>query len=109
MSSEENNNVVAQPVDNAKIKQIIKVAVILGIVTAIEFVVAFTMSAGGLRTSFFVIMTLVKAFYIVSEFMHLGHEVKGLIWTVVTPVLFIIWLVIALLMEGHSIFELRFF
>lgn len=109
MSSEENNNVVAQPIDKAKIRQIVRVAVILAIVTAIEFLVAFTMEAGGLRTSFFVIMTLVKAFYIVSEFMHLGHEVKALIWTVVTPVIFIIWLVIALLMEGSSIYVLRFF
>ena len=54
-------------------------------------------------------MTFVKAFYIVSEFMHLGHEVKALIWTVVTPVVFIIWLVVALLMEGSSVYMLRFF
>jgi cytochrome c oxidase subunit IV len=107
MSSEE-NNVVAQPLDNAKIKLIIKVAVILAIVTAIEFLVAFTMESGPLRTSFFVLMTLVKAFYIVSEFMHLGHEVKGLIWTVVTPVIFIVWLVVALLMEGSAIYSVRF-
>ena len=40
----EENNVVAQPVDKAKIKHIVKVAVILGIITAFEFAIAFTLS-----------------------------------------------------------------
>lgn len=109
MSTEENNSIIAQPLEKGKIRQILKVTLILLIVTIIEFIVAFTMEAGGLRTSFFVLMTFVKAFYIVSEFMHLGHEVKALIWTVVTPVVFIIWLVVALLMEGSSVYMLRFF
>lgn len=80
--------------------------ILLGI-TVVEFVLAFSMKAGGLRTSFFVIMTLVKAFFIVGEFMHLKHEVKSLIYAIVIPVIFIVWLLIALLMEGGSIFELR--
>lgn len=73
----------------------------------IEFTLAYFMKSGGLRTSIFVIMTLVKAFYIVGEFMHLKHEVKSLIWAIVVPVIFIIWLLVALLTEGGSIFELR--
>lgn len=80
--------------------------ILLGI-TAVEFALAYFMKAGGLRTSIFVIMTLVKAFYIVGEFMHLKHEVKSLIWAIVVPVIFIIWLLVALLTEGGSIFELR--
>lgn len=107
-SSPEENNVLAQPVDNLVVKKIVKVALILAAVTSVEFLLAFTMSSGGLRTSLFVLMTFVKAFYIVSEFMHLNHEAKGLIWTVVTPIIFIVWLVIALLMEGSSIYALRF-
>jgi cytochrome c oxidase subunit IV len=39
--------------------------------------------------------------------MHLKHEVKSLIWAITIPVLFIIWLLIALMTEGGSIFELR--
>lgn len=80
--------------------------ILLGI-TVVEFTLAYLMKSGGLRTSFFVIMTLVKAFYIVGEFMHLKHEVKSLIWAIVVPVVFIVWLLTALLMEGGSIFELR--
>ena len=80
--------------------------ILLGI-TMVEFTLAYIMKAGGLRTSFFVIMTLVKAFYIVGEFMHLKHEVKSLIWAIIVPIIFIIWLLTALLLEGGSIFEYR--
>ena len=81
--------------------------IILSVLTAIEFMLAYFMKAGGLRTSIFVGMTLVKAFYIVGEFMHLKHEVKSLIWAITVPVLFIVWLLIALMTEGGSIFQLR--
>ncbi len=107
MTTEE-NTVVVQPVDKAKIKHIVKVAIILGIITSFEFAIAFTLSAGGVKTSIFVIMTLVKAFYIIWEFMHLGDEVKGLKWTVIAPVLLVIWLLVALLMEGSAIYAVKF-
>ncbi len=99
----EENNVVVQPVDKAKIKQIVKVAIILGIITAFEFAIAFTLGAGLVKTTIFVLMTLIKAGYIIWEFMHLGHEVKGLKWTIIAPTLFVIWLLVALLMEGSAI------
>lgn len=60
-----------------------------------------------LRISIFLGLTVVKAFYIVGEFMHLKHEVKALIWSVLIPTLFIVWLVIALIVEGGSIFSLH--
>ncbi|GAB3539195.1 cytochrome C oxidase subunit IV family protein [Spirosoma fluminis] len=81
--------------------------IILSVITAFEFALAYLMHAGTLRTSIFVGMTLVKAFYIVGEFMHLKHEVKSLIWAITLPVLFIVWLLVALLTEGGSIFQLR--
>ncbi|QDK77306.1 hypothetical protein EXU85_01335 [Spirosoma sp. KCTC 42546] len=77
--------------------------IILSVITAFEFTLAYLMKAGTLRTSIFVLMTLVKAFYIVGEFMHLKHEVKSLIWAIVIPVVFIIWLLVALLTEGGAI------
>jgi cytochrome c oxidase subunit IV len=88
-------------------KQIWKVFWILLVVTAIEFVIAFTLPANGLRVAIFVGMTFVKAFYIVAEFMHLKHEVKMLIWSIVLPIVFIIWLVVALIVEGGSVSDLR--
>ena len=85
---------------------------ILLIITALEFLLAlviFPMIPGlrGAKAPLFIIMTLIKAFYIVGEFMHLKAEVKTLIWSIVLPTAFIVWLVTALLAEGHSIMEYR--
>ncbi|MEO1450579.1 MAG: cytochrome C oxidase subunit IV family protein [Bacteroidota bacterium] len=49
---------------------------------------------------FFVILTIVKAFFIMAEFMHLKHEVKKLAYTIILPFLFIVWLIIGLILEG---------
>ncbi len=77
---------------------------ILLILTAIEFVIAFTMPANTLRVAIFCGMTIVKAFYIVGEFMHLKHEVKSLIWAVLVPTNFVVWLLIALIYEGGHMY-----
>jgi cytochrome c oxidase subunit IV len=84
-----------------------KVFWILAAVTTVEFIIAFTIKAGLFKTSVFVGLTIVKAFYIVGEFMHLKHEVKSLIWAILLPCMFVVWLLVALLMEGGSIFDLR--
>ncbi len=108
MSIDETSKVIPQPVNKAKVRNIVRVAIILGIVTVIEFIVAFNMAAGPLRVSIFVLMTIVKAFYIVSEFMHLKYEQKVLIWSIMVPTMFVIWLIIALIYEGGAIFDVRF-
>ena len=78
MINEENKPIIVAAPDKDKIRKIWMTALFLAVVTGIEFVFAFTMAAGTLRTSIFVALTLVKAFYIVSEFMHLKYEVKVL-------------------------------
>ena len=108
MNTEE-KNIVVQPVDKSVIRHVLKVALILFVVTVIEFIIAFTLASGGLKTSIFVVMTIVKAFYIVSEFMHLGHEEKGLRWMIIFPTILVVWLIIALLVEGTYIHIERFF
>ncbi|MEK6548363.1 MAG: cytochrome C oxidase subunit IV family protein [Bacteroidota bacterium] len=77
---------------------------ILLILTAIEFVIAFTMPANTLRVAIFCGMTIVKAFYIVGEFMHLKHEVKTLIWAVLVPTIFVVWLLVAMIYEGGHMY-----
>jgi cytochrome c oxidase subunit IV len=81
-------------------KQIWKVFWILFAITALEFIIAFTVGRGTFRNVTFILMTIVKAAYIVGEFMHLKHEVKSLIMTILIPMLFVVWLIIALLVEG---------
>ncbi len=80
---------------------------ILLAVTAVEFLLAFTMPRGVLLTLIFVGLTIIKAFYIVAEFMHLRHEVKVLIWSIILPCIFIVWFLAALLIEGSAIMEVR--
>ena len=105
---EQASNIQVLPPDKEKIKKLWKIAGILGLVTAFEFLIAFTMGDGALKVSIFVALTIVKAFYIVSEFMHLGHEVKALIWSILLPLIFVVWLIIALLAQGDSIFMSKF-
>jgi len=72
-------------------------------ITALEFAIAFVMPASTLRNSIFIILTICKAFFIVAEFMHLKHETKGLIWTILVPMSLLIWLLVALITEGNAI------
>jgi cytochrome c oxidase subunit 4 len=92
----------------AQRKVIWKTFWILLILTALEFLIAFTMDHGFLKITIFILMTFVKAFYIVGDFMHLKHEVKALIWSIVLPMLFIVWLLVALVIEGEAIFDALF-
>jgi cytochrome c oxidase subunit 4 len=55
----------------------------------------------------FIIMTLAKAFFIVAEFMHLGHELKNLVMTIAIPACLFIWFLIAFVWDGSSYHELR--
>ncbi|MEJ7663350.1 MAG: cytochrome C oxidase subunit IV family protein [Hymenobacter sp.] len=53
-----------------------------------------------MRNSIFIVLTILKAFFIVGEFMHLKHETKGLIWTILVPMALLVWLLVALMTEG---------
>ena len=49
----------------------------------------------------FIVLTLVKALYIVAEFMHLKYERKNFIWTISLPALILIpYLTFIILTEG---------
>lgn len=88
-------------------KAIWKTFTILSAVTALEFLIAFTIDAGTLKIAIFIGLTIVKAFYIVAEFMHLKHETKSLIWSILVPCIFVCWLLVALIVEGGAIFDVR--
>lgn len=94
-------------------KSIIKTALQLTALTAFEFFIAFTWklilveslglgveTATMIKNATYFILTIFKAFLIVAEFMHLGHEVKRLAWTIMIPFVFIVWLIIGLVWEG---------
>ncbi|MDQ6845540.1 MAG: cytochrome C oxidase subunit IV family protein [Bacteroidota bacterium] len=53
------------------------------------------------------ILTLAKAFYIISIFMHLGDEIRNLIMTIAVPASLFIWFIVAFLYDGNSWKHLR--
>ncbi|MET6999549.1 cytochrome C oxidase subunit IV family protein [Chitinophaga defluvii] len=80
--------------------------ILLG-VTVVEVGLAFLHLETGFPSrlvlnSVFIGLTIVKAFYIVAEFMHLRHEIKNLILTIMIPLLLFVWFIIAFLADGDS-------
>ena len=55
-------------------------------------------------THIFIVLTIIKAAYIVMTFMHLGDEKKNLRWTILLPALILVpYLLFILLSEaGHA-------
>ncbi|MHA7130042.1 cytochrome C oxidase subunit IV family protein [Algoriphagus namhaensis] len=95
------------PRNNEKIKKIWKTALIMALITAAEFVMAFTLPRGILLYVLFILLTIWKAKYIMMDFMHLGDEVKPLFYSIIVPLIFLVWLLIALAKEGSDIFMMR--
>jgi cytochrome c oxidase subunit 4 len=92
-------------------KKIYKVTALLTIITIVEIFmgVAFKRNGTFLWESIklaFVVLTLVKAAYIVLVFMHLGDERKNLKYVVLLPyALFILYLIFIGTTEGLSVLE----
>jgi cytochrome c oxidase subunit IV len=88
--------------------EIKKVTIILSVFTIIELILGFwmiSMTSEGLKLAVkgtIVILMMAKAFYIVAYFMHLKHEVKNLIMTIVVPLLLFVWFIAAFLWDGNS-------
>jgi cytochrome c oxidase subunit IV len=77
----------------------------LAILTLIEVFVALTFHGKWPKlvlNSFFVIMTLWKAYYIVAEFMHAKYEKRALVLSLGIPLSFLIWAVIAFCHDGMA-------
>lgn len=111
MSAHDHNvQVQVIPADKNKILKIWKVAGILAVVTGIEFAIALLsgIERGPMLITIYIVLTLVKAFYIVAEFMHLGHEVKALVYSIILPIVFLFWAILAFLMESDAIFNAIF-
>lgn len=90
-------------------KEIWRVTWILSILTLVELALGFwmtTMPFEGLERHIIkgviLILMLAKAFYIVAYFMHLKHEVRNLIMTIVVPLFLFVWFIIAFLTDGNS-------
>ncbi len=114
MNSSENstgNSVTVQHETMSK-KKIWNVFWILTIITAVEFIIALVLVpkgifSVGIANPLYIILTLMKAFYIVAFFMHLKFEKLTLIYSIAIPILFIVALIVAMLYEGNYWFDIR--
>lgn len=103
----------AQHEENHGTGEIKKVTIILSVLTIIELILGFWMigiTSEALRLAIkgtIIILMMAKAFYIVAYFMHLKHELKNLIMTVVVPLGLFVWFIIAFLYDGNSFRNLR--
>jgi len=93
--------------------RIVKVALILSAITCVEFFIALFLVPHGHMTyhtanPIYIVLTLLKAFYIVAFFMHLKFEKPALILAIAIPTLFIIGLILVLTNESHHWFDIRF-
>ena len=100
---------------DAAVKEIWKVTGILTILTIVELGLGYWMYVdthmGDTSKHFIkgaiIILMMAKAFYIVGYFMHLKHEIRNLIMTIVVPLLLFAWFIIAFLYEGNSYHNLK--
>ena len=90
-----------------------RVTIILSVLTIIELALGFWMMKvhePGMRLGIkgvIIILMMAKAFYIVAYFMHLKHELKNMIMTIVVPLLLFVWFIIAFLYDGDSYLNYR--
>ncbi len=99
-------------------KRVRKTSILLSVITVIELAIGltiYTIHKGPDPSHLLVLMfkgvvcilTLAKAYYIVSVFMHLGDEIRNMIMTIVVPLLLFVWFIIAFIVDGNSYKNLR--
>ena len=99
-------------------RRVKRTTILLSVITAIELgigLLIYTMHKSEADRDFIIllfkgvvcILTLAKAYYIVSVFMHLGDEIRNMIMTIVVPLLLFIWFIAAFLWDGAAWKDLR--
>ena len=99
-------------------KRVRNTTILLSVVTVIELIcglIIYSLHKGNTDREFLILMikgfvcilTLAKAYYIVSVFMHLGDEIRNMIMTIVVPLLLFVWFIFAFIYEGNSYKNLR--
>lgn len=94
---------VDSPESRGQVKRIWKIFWILLVITIAEVILGMFFShqmPKALVAFLFLGLTILKAGYIVSVFMHLGDEFKNFIATVLIPLVLFVWFIIAFLFDG---------
>ncbi len=99
-------------------RRVKKTTILLSVITIIELAIGLTiynLHKSDVNRDFLIlcikgvvcILTIAKAYYIVSVFMHLGDEIRNMIMTIVVPLVLFVWFIIAFIYEGNSYKNLR--
>ena len=99
-------------------KRVRKTTILLSVITMIELGIGltiYTIHKGENPSHLLVLMfkgmvcilTLAKAYYIVSVFMHLGDEIRNMFMTIVVPLMLFAWFIGAFIYDGNSYKKLR--
>jgi cytochrome c oxidase subunit IV len=98
--------------DKAVRRKILMVTGLLSVITIVEVLIGIYYSkthvSPGTWTAikwFYIILTLVKAGYIVLVFMHLGDERKNLRTTILLPMVLVIYFIFICIFEGEYILQ----
>lgn len=92
---------------SSQVSAVWKTTGLMAAVTAVEVAIAlihfyfFHDTPKSYIVGFMIVATLIKAYYIVAEFMHLKHEKKAFILALGVPLIFLVWALIALMVEGN--------
>jgi cytochrome c oxidase subunit IV len=112
----ENPEVTFQPDHSGGTGKIWKIFWVLSVLTIIELGLGYLLYAKHgewgytpvISTKIVIgVLTLAKAYYIVSVFMHLGDEIRNFIMTIIVPLILFVWFIIAFLADGDSWKNLR--
>ena len=112
----DNPEVTVHPDHSGGTGKIWKIFWVLSILTIIELGLGFFLYAKHGQLGYatvlstkgaIAILTLAKAYYIVSVFMHLGDEIRNFIMTILVPLILFVWFIIAFLADGDSWKNLR--
>lgn len=94
-------------------KNVLVVTALLTLITVVEVIMGVVFKRNGTFSwevikLAFIVLTLVKAAYIVLKFMHLGDERRNLKYVILLPyALFIMYLIFIALTEGIAIHDLQ--
>ncbi len=94
-------------------KRVRKTTILLSVITVVELLIGlaiYNIHKGENPSELLILMfkgmvcilTLAKAYYIVSVFMHLGDEIRNMIMTIVVPLLLFVWFIGAFLWDGSA-------
>jgi cytochrome c oxidase subunit 4 len=94
------NQFIEEHHDPKNVSVIWKTFWILLVITLFEVGIAFAPIPHDILIIIFIVLTIVKAYYIVAFFMHLKHETSPLKYSILLPFVLILYFIIMALAEG---------